>query len=162
MSGVGKSIIGKELAKRLNYDFLDTDKIIEKKENKPLIEILKECKDDQEFLEKEKNVIINLNLNNKSIISPGGSVVYEPKAIRFLKANSFIIFLDLPLEELKKIMSNPYKRGIIGLLEKGVDGLFKERLPLYKKYADMTINIQKNHNKEEIIKMIINKISQGL
>lgn len=165
MSGVGKSSIGKVLAKELNYVFLDTDRIIEEQENKPIIKILKHCKTDKEFLDKEEKAILNLDLSKNSVISPGGSVIFEDKAMKFLKNNSKIIFLDMPLKKLKQIIKEEESRAIIGLMEKGLEGVYKERHPLYEKYADIKIdlsNININYPQEKNQKIILLKIKEKL
>lgn len=165
MSGVGKTTIGKELAMELNYAFLDTDRIIEKQENKPIIDVLKACETDKEFLDKEEKVILSLNLNKNSVISPGGSVIYEDKAMKFLKANSKIVFLYLPLKKLKQIIGDAEKRAIIGIMEKGLEGIYKERYPLYEKCADIKIdlsNIDINASKEKNRKIILTRIKEKL
>ena len=84
--GVGKSTVGKEIAKRLNYNFLDVDELIEKKTGTKLQKIIDE-QGDWEFLEIEKEVVLGLGQLDNHIISPGGSIVYVPESMEFLKKN---------------------------------------------------------------------------
>jgi len=161
MPGVGKSIIGRELAKKLNYRFLDIDEIIEKRTKLKLQKILDDFGDDK-FLEIEEKTILELNKFNNYIISPGGSVVYSQRAMKFLKKKSIIIFLDISFKLIKEYLLNLSKslskRGIVGLKNKGLETLFKERLPLYKKYADITVKITEDFNINTIIKNIYDKV----
>ena len=75
------------------------------------------------------------------VFSPGGSIVYSAPAMEKLRRETLIIYLDVPLEEVRaRIGENPgNSRGIVGLPEKGLDGLFAERTPLFSKYAQYTI-----------------------
>jgi shikimate kinase len=87
------------------------------------------------------------------VISPGGSSIYSEKAMNFLKTISKIVFLNATLEEIKKRTSNFSKRGIVGL-EMGLEKLFDERLPLYRKYADITIDLKSGYSDESVVNRI--------
>jgi shikimate kinase len=156
MSGVGKSRIGKLLARKLNYDFLDIDRLIEQHNNKKLQEII-DCLGDEKFLEVEENTILVIGVTNNSVISPGGSAIYSERAMKFLKNNSTIVFLNASLKEIKTRTGNFSRRGIVGLKEKGIEKLFEERLPFYKRYADITVDIEDFDN-ELIANMIIERV----
>jgi len=157
MSGVGKSIIGKELAKRLNYKFLDIDKVIEEKIGLKLQGIINKF-GEEKFLEIEEKTILDLGKADNCVISPGGSVIYSTKAMEFLKENSTIIFLNAPFESIQKRAVNLENRGIVKFKENNFRELFKKRLPLYKKYADNTLEI-KNFDVDSIVKKIIEEVT---
>lgn len=140
MSGVGKSRIGKLLSERLNYGFIDIDRIIEKAYGKSLQDIV-DCLGDAKFLELEETSILSIGKVCDSVISPGGSSIYSQRAMGFLKGISVVVFLDASLEELKRRTVDFSGRGIVGLKEKGLESLFLERLPFYRRYADLTINV---------------------
>jgi shikimate kinase len=156
MSGVGKSIIGKVLSKRLNNYFIDVDELIEKNNRLKLQQIIEKFGNDR-FLEIEEKTILELKANN-CVITPGGSVVYSKKAIKFLKKKSIVIFLNDSLKNIKKRINDFSSRGIVGL-ERGLEKLFNERLPLYNRYADISIDVS-DFNAESIAKSIIDKIKE--
>jgi shikimate kinase len=156
MPGVGKSVIGRELAKRLNYRFIDVDEIIEEQSGLKLQEIIDRFGDDK-FLEMEKRAVLGLNTLDNCIIAPGGSVIYSPEAMGFLKRNSIIVFLNAPLKTIRKRLRNLDVRGIVGLKKKSLKALFDERLILYGQYADLTIEILDDSDIESIIGAIILK-----
>lgn len=135
MPGSGKSTVGKALAQRLGYSFVDIDKLIEEKELLPLQDILDKL-GDEKFLELEEEVVLGLNGLYNSIISPGGSIVYMEKAMKHLGNNSTIVYLDVPLQVIKGRLSASPKRGIV---RGSVEDVFAERSKLYQKYADFTI-----------------------
>lgn len=139
MPGAGKSTVGKLLAKKIGYDFLDLDILIKEKEGRGHAEIVKE-KGDAELMRLEELHTLGLDLN-KTVFSPGGSIVYSAAAMEKLRAETKIIYLELPLSEIKRRLGKSANdRGIVGLAEKGLDGLYGERAPLYEKFAHHTIN----------------------
>ena len=75
-----------------------------------------------------------------------------------IKENSLVIYLDVSKEEIeRRLGENLYKDGIIGLKEKGLANIILERLPLYKKYADLYLNtngLKKEEVVEEVLKML--------
>jgi len=155
MSGVGKSRIGRLLSKKLNYNFIDIDRLIETNYNRKLQELI-DCIGDEKFLEVEEQEILSIKKTNNSIISPGGSAIYSDRAMNFLKSISTIVFLNASLQEIKTRAGSFSKRGIVGLKEKGMEKLFEERLPFYKRYADITVNVEE-FDPELIANMIIER-----
>jgi len=156
MSGAGKSLVGKELAKKVKYDFIDIDKIIEKKNNLQLQRVIEKI-GKQKFLKLEEKTVLDIEYTNNLVISSGGSVVYSKKSMRHLKTNSKIVFLDAPLKDIKKRILDFSARGIVGL-EEGLEKIFDERYELYKKYADITIKVPKIFD----LNIIVNKIIKNL
>jgi shikimate kinase len=130
MAGAGKSFIGQELAKRLGYDFLDIDRIIEQKAEMKLQKII-DSLGESKFLEFEEQSILALDNLKKCVVSPGGSAVYSAKAIAFLKEISIIILLTAPFRAIQERLGDMRNRGIIGLRDKDLKTLFDERTLLY-------------------------------
>ena len=141
MPASGKSSVGVVLAKRLGKKFVDTDIVIQEKYGKLLKEIIEEHGDDG-FREIEDEVNATLDVSN-SIISPGGSVVYGERAMKHLKEISVIIYLELSYTAIKSRLGDLRERGITLKDGQTLKDLYLERTPLYKKYADITINEMK-------------------
>jgi len=158
MAGSGKSTIGKLLAKKIGYKFIDGDKYIEKKENMTLQQII-DIKGEQEFLKIEEKRILELVPKKKCILAPGGSIIYSKKLMAVLKNFSYIIFLNIPFKTIKRRLTNKNTRGIIGLKSKPIVKIYKERLPLYRKYADIAINCF-NKSNETIVREIVKNLFQ--
>ena len=154
MTGVGKTSLGQELAKRLDFRFIDVDALIEKKFNLILQEIVDQ-QGDQSFIEIEEQAVLGLDPLDRSVISPGGSVVYSAKAMEFLSQNSIVIFLDASFESIKKRIHNQSSRGIIGLKGRRLQDLFEERRPLYQKYAERTIVLRDDLDRDAVVKEIL-------
>ena len=141
MPASGKSSVGVVLAKRLGKKFVDTDIVIQEKYGKLLKELIEEH-GDEGFREIEDEVNAGLDLDN-SIISPGGSVVYGEKAMQHLKEISVIIYLELSYTAIKSRLGDLRERGITLKEGQSLKDLYLERIPLYEKYADITVNEMK-------------------
>lgn len=158
MPGVGKSTVGVILAKVLGYQFIDADLVIQKRENRLLHEIISEEGLDGFLKAEEKaNVYIAQN-EEKSIVATGGSVVYCEKAMQELKKTGRVIYLELEYDQLKKRLGNLKGRGVVLKDSQDLRGLYEERIPLYEKYADLTVN-EKNLDVEQTLQKIVDRLS---
>lgn len=138
MPGAGKSTIGVLLAKSLLYSFTDTDLIIQSKYGTSLCDII-EKEGTQGFLDIENEIIASCDFCN-CVVATGGSAVYGEDAMRKLKENGTVVYLKLPVEELKKRLGDIRTRGVAMPCGSGIDELYEERSPLYEKYADITVD----------------------
>lgn len=138
MPGSGKSTIGVVLAKILGYEFIDSDLEIQKKEKRRLSEIIA-SEGSKRFLEIENEVNASLNLKN-TVIATGGSAIYGTSAMEHLGKSGTVVYLRLEYQNLEKRLGNLKNRGVV--LRKGQTllDLYKERTPLYEKYADIIID----------------------
>lgn len=138
MPASGKSTVGVLLAKRLGYAFLDTDLLIQQQENRLLKEIIEE-EGLNGFLEIEDRVNAGIQAD-KTVIAPGGSVIYGAKAMEHLKKISVIVYLKLSYEEVETRLGDLKDRGVA--LKDGMTlmDLYLERIPYYEKYAHITID----------------------
>lgn len=155
MPGAGKSTVGVLLAKAMGRYFLDTDVYIQALEDKTLQQIIDE-KGLKEFCKIESSHLICIDLKN-AVIATGGSVVYSDEAMRHLAKDGVIIHLDLPFEEIERRVTNLYTRGVVMEKTQTLAGLYEKRQPLYKQFAELTINCSsKRHEQivEEIIKTL--------
>ena len=157
MPGVGKSTIGVVLAKVLGYQFLDSDLLIQKQEKKKLYQIINE-NGLEGFMKVEDRVNASIAAE-KTVISTGGSVVYCDNAMKHLKSIGTVVYLKLPLDELSKRLGNLRGRGV--LLKEGqtLENLYEERVPLYEKYADITVDCS-NQCLEESLQAVLDTLGR--
>ena len=149
MPGAGKSTIGKKLAKKIDFDFVDLDLLIKEKEGKSHVQLIRQ-KGEKEFKRLEEKHALEVRLAN-TIFSPGGSIVYSALVMERLSNESKIIYLEVPLKEIEqRLGAKAVSRGIIGLKEKGLRRLYRERTPLYQKYAHHIINCS-GFSDEEVV-----------
>ena len=101
MMGVGKSTIGKKLAKRLSYNFIDVDKMIEIEAGKTIKKIFEED-GEQYFRGLEEKITINILEYKKTIVSLGGGAIINKKIRNSIKKNSYNIYLSVDVDILTK------------------------------------------------------------
>lgn len=138
MPAVGKSTVGVIVAKRLGYGFLDTDLLIQEKEGKLLKDIIAE-KGTEGFLEIEDRVNAGVNVK-KTVVSPGGSVVYCENAMKHYKEIGTIVYLKVSFETISKRLKNAKNRGVVLRDGQTLKDLYDERTALFEKYADITVS----------------------
>jgi shikimate kinase len=156
MAGVGKSTIGKLLATHLGYSFVDVDNLIKQRIGGQLQDYLDE-KGDSAFIKVEEDAILNLDLRDKMVIATGGSAIYSEAAMKILSEKSIIILLDDTFPNIRKRISHPWKRGLVGFREKGIKKLYMERMQLYRKYADIVVDLNGMANKKKVVNNIVEK-----
>lgn len=138
MPGCGKSTIGVVLAKVLGYQFVDTDLLIQERENRLLHEIIAQS-GYAYFARVEEEVNASVT-GRRLVIATGGSVVYGDRAMEHLRGISTVVYIKLPYEELQKRLGNIRRRGVLLKEKQTLMDLYKERCPLYEQYAHITID----------------------
>ena len=112
MMAVGKTTIGKRLAKKLKYNFADIDKIIEKKEGHSISSIFKN-KGESYFRKIEKDItIIELKKIN-TVISLGGGAFLNSSIRKYARKHSVSFWLDVPVETLRKRLKKSKNRPVL-------------------------------------------------
>ena len=157
MPGSGKSTLGVLLAKAVGYSFVDTDLIISRMAKKPLQKILDEDGLDV-FLELEEKVGRELDCDF-TVIATGGSMVMSDMAMQNLKSHGKVIYIDVPLDEIKHRVTNITTRGIAFRKGDTLDDVYRERTPLYEKYADITVKFS-DGTIENTVEKIVNKLKE--
>jgi len=155
MPGAGKSTIGVILAKMMTKDFIDTDVLIQLSESRLLQDIV-DNEGHMALRKIEENVILQMNCRNH-VIATGGSAVYSKAAMEHLGSMGDIVFLDVDLPALEARVRDFDTRGLAKRADQTFADLFHERRPLYKKYAQITMECS-GHTQEEVCAMIIGKL----
>jgi len=155
MPGVGKSSAGVVLAKVLGYKFLDTDILIQEETNMLLKDII-----EKEGLDKFKEIENNINAKvtaNRTVIATGGSVVFGAEAMEHLKSIGKVVYLKARYEEINKRLGNLKGRGVA--MEEGqtLFDIYEERVPLYEKYAEITVD-ETGKDIRETVNLILEKL----
>ncbi len=157
MPGAGKSTLGVVLAKAKGFDFVDTDLIIQSEQNEKLYRII-EKKGIEEFIRIENGAVSSLKAEN-SVIATGGSVIFGKEAMENLKNLGTVIYLEVSEGEIEKRLSNIKTRGIVMKAGETVKKIYDERTPLYKKYADITVNCD-GMDLEKTVEKIISVVGE--
>ncbi|MDC0192048.1 shikimate kinase [Alphaproteobacteria bacterium] len=110
--GSGKTLIGKLIAKELNYGFLDSDKLIEKNTQKSIRNIFHD-EGEAEFRKIEEKTISNLKNEIKIVLSLGGGAILSAPTRKLLKNDFITVFLDTDFEILQQRLKKSYKRPLL-------------------------------------------------
>lgn len=139
--GTGKTSVGRELSSQLNYQFIDTDVLIEKKAGIPISLIFKK-KGEEYFRSLEQATVEEVSKINNVVIATGGGVIKNKKNVENLGKRGILVWLKADPEIiLKRVMLEGGKRPLLDVAEplNEINKLLNERLDLYKQ-ADMSID----------------------
>lgn len=139
MPGSGKSTVGVVLAKALGYDFLDGDLLIQAEQG-CLLQQLIDRYGQKAFLDIEGDTLAGIACD-RTVIAPGGSCVLRDSAMEHLKSLGKIVYLHLEYEALERRIHNLATRGIAFAPGQTLKDVYDQRLPLYEKWADLTISV---------------------
>lgn len=161
MSGAGKSSIGRIIAKKVGFQFVDGDDLIQKVTGKTTEKIIND-QGEKYFLETEKTVYGKIDFSNKKsiVFSPGGSIIYYPDLLKQISKTCLIIYINTPFHLIEQRLSRLKPRGIIGLKDKNLKQLYQERNLLYKRYSDFYVDT-KNLSKDELVTQILEHFTQN-
>ena len=154
MMGVGKSTIGKNLAKKLNYNFIDVDKVIEAMEGSSINLIFKN-KSESYFRKIESDVTLSELKKENSVISLGGGSFLNSAVRRSTKKMSVSFWLDVPIEKLIKRLKKNSQRPLLkkGNIDETVKKIYFDRKKIYNE-ADYRIKCN-SLKSEEIVNIIL-------
>lgn len=155
MPSSGKSTVGVILAKRLGYRFIDSDLLIQEREDRLLCELIEE-QGTERFLEIEGEVNRSIEEKN-AVIATGGSAVYDERAMEHLRTLGRVVYLKISYGEMIERLGDYSHRGIVMQEGASLREIYDERERLYEKYADITVNAESfsiSKTVEEIVRSI--------
>ena len=140
MPGAGKSTVGVVLAKKLGFAFVDSDLVIQSREGRLLHEIIAE-RGVEEFWSVEEEVNASIDAV-RTVIATGGSAVYGSRAMEHFKQIGTVIYLKLSCDAIADRLGDLSERGVTLRDGQRLGELYDERVPLYEKYADITVDCE--------------------
>ena len=159
--GAGKTYIGKLLAEKLLYDFIDTDALLEKRTGNTIAEIF-EKKGEDCFRELEHNILSELKKVSKCVIATGGGAPCFYENMEIMNANGTTIYLKARSETIVgRISAQSSHRPLLRNFDNNNDLLIfvkNKILEREKYYLKAHFIIDANYNAEEIIKNIVSLV----
>ena len=155
MPGAGKRTVGVVLAKHEGFGFLDSDLVIQEKTGLLLHEIISR-EGDEGFRQVENRVNASLRVRH-TVIATGGSVIYGREAMQHLRRIGTVVYLKLSCPSIAERLGDLKERGVTLKEGQTLQQLYDERVPLYERYADITIDCE-----EKSIREIVAEISARL
>lgn len=156
MPSCGKSVTGVVLAKILNKKYIDADLLIQEKAGRGLQDIINNDGIDA-FKKLEEEVLLSIDVEN-AVIATGGSAVYYDAAMRHLAENGTVIYIDVPIKDLKKRLRNIKTRGVAMGKGQTLDDLYALRKPLYEKYAEITVESNNRCSMEDTVEKMVTEL----
>lgn len=137
MPGAGKSTIGVVLAKTLGMNFVDTDLVIQNKENSLLQKMINE-EGMEHFLDCEEQAVLTIE-GDRMVVATGGSVIYREGAMAHLRTLGRLVYLDVSYMEIERRVNNITTRGIAIRDGATLKDVYEERAAYYNRYLDVAI-----------------------
>ncbi|WP_456401362.1 shikimate kinase [Persephonella sp.] len=135
--GSGKSTVGKIIAKKIDFKFVDVDEEIQNMEKMPVSQIFKDKGEDY-FRELEKKMIDIFIKKDKYVVSTGGGLGANYENMKKMKSNGVVIWLDVPFETAVERVSGDKNRPLLNLNFDDLKKLYIERKNVYS-LADLKI-----------------------
>ncbi len=160
LMGAGKTTIGKALAKRLGYRFVDSDHEIEARTGVSLPTIF-EIEGEEGFRRRETQVIADLASRNAHVVATGGGAVLRPENRQNLEASGFVIYLDVPLSTLYERTRHDKKRPLLQVSDprRKLRELYAQRDPLYREIADLIVSGSRI-TVQSVLQMLIKEVGE--
>ena len=155
MSGCGKTTIGQMLAKKLSYDFVDTDEVIESF-GMTIAELFESG--EKSFRYVETMAAKQVSGYHNTVISTGGGIVTVVENMEYLKKNSVVVFVQRDIMRIKTTLEKEANTRPLLKDDKSLENLYSKRLHLYEKYSDFTV--ENNGSVYKVCDEIINKFKE--
>lgn len=142
--GAGKSAVGKQLARQLKLDFVDSDNEIEQRTGVD-IPFIFEKEGEPGFRKRESAVIADLTEKNGLVLATGGGVIGDPENRRRLGARGQVVYLTASIEQQLDRTRRGRERPLLkdGDPREILESLITVREPLYLELADMVVETDK-------------------
>ena len=153
--GTGKTSVGRALAKKKSWNFIDLDELIELKQQRRIVDIF--AQDGEPYFRKiEKKFLKQVSTQKKFVVACGGGVVLDPDNIKLMKKTGILICLRATCEAILKRVSTNTLRPILNVAKplERIELLLKMRAPYYMQ-AHKTIDTS-----ELSVKQVVAKISR--
>ncbi|MBR5152011.1 MAG: shikimate kinase [Clostridia bacterium] len=152
MPGCGKTTLGERLAKELDIPFLDLDQAVEESAGITVSDIF--AREGEAGFRGRETEAFSQNVGRGQVIATGGGIVTQEENYPIAK-QGLVVFLDRPVTSIMEDIHTETRP----LLQEGKDRLLrlhKERVSLYRKWADIIVCNQ--GNMEDVLKTIINEV----
>lgn len=157
--GAGKTTIGRQLARRLNMDFYDSDRIIEEKTGVD-IPLIFEKEGEAGFRQRESDVIEEYTRKSPIVLATGGGAVLDEANRKYLKSRGTVFYLNSDLKSLLERTHKDKNRPLLHGEEPAeiiITRLIEQRDPLYRETADHIVDTS-NDSLRHVIQAIISHL----
>jgi len=139
--GCGKTSVGKEVARMLGFDFVDTDEeIVVEAGGRPITEIF-DTEGEDGFRDRESAILQRVSESSQQVVSTGGGLPLRPENRILLNSMGYVVWLDAELESILHRVAGNHDRPLLEVTDRDekVRELFAERRPIYKGGCDLRV-----------------------
>ncbi|MDQ7015854.1 MAG: shikimate kinase AroK [Gammaproteobacteria bacterium] len=156
--GAGKTTIGRQLARKLNYQFVDSDKELETRAGVDIATIF-EFEAEEGFRKREQQLIDELSQRSETVLATGGGAILKPNNRKVLRSRGLVIYLSVSIEQQLERTGRDNKRPLLQTdnPRKTLETLQAIRAPLYEELADLIISTDQG-NSRSILNQIIKQL----
>ena len=160
--GCGKTTVGKELSRLIGSEFIDMDAYIESEAGRRIDEIFLQS-GEAEFRAIESDAAKKLSQQQGLVISAGGGAVLRPENVSAFKEGGLIVFIDVPLDVIKKRLIGDTTRPLLNRADRDAAmlELYNSRIPVYTDVADLIVKNDFNLPAVEIAEDIASRLGLG-
>ncbi len=139
--GAGKSAVGRQLARLLHLEFVDSDEEIESRTGVD-IPFIFEKEGEAGFRKREARVIDDLSSRDGVVLATGGGAIMDPQNRSHLGARGFVIYLHTSVDQQLSRTRRGRERPLLENDDPRVvlESLMASREPLYREIADLTVD----------------------
>ncbi len=160
LMGSGKSSVGRILADKLHYHFVDSDHIIEDKTGVS-IPMIFDIEGEVGFRQREEYVIDDLTQLPETILATGGGAILNEENRKNLRSRGFVVYLKSSVNTLMKRTRNDRNRPLLQTAnpQKILTDLLEQREPYYLEVSDLVIETEFAPI-YKVVREIISKLEQ--
>lgn len=139
--GAGKTTIGSQLARKLNFDFLDLDQELESRTGAS-VSLIFDIEGEPGFRDRECKLLDELTLLDNTVLATGGGAVLAKENRKLMSERGFVVYLKTPLDMLIERTRYDNSRPLLRTADpaKTLGEILKTREPLYTEVADLVID----------------------
>jgi len=158
--GAGKSTVGRILSERLQYEFVDSDHVIEERTGAS-IPMIFDIEGEAGFRDREETVIDDLTQSPQIVLATGGGVVEREENRKHLRSRGFVVYLKSPVESLIQRTKHDRNRPLLQQANpaKVLRELMVKREPWYIEMADLIVETQQVPV-HRVVKQIIDQLHE--
>ena len=145
--GVGKTTVGRQLARLLNYEFVDSDHEIEAKSGASIPWIF-DVEGEQGFRLREQAMLDELSQRSGIVLATGGGAVVREENRHVLQKRGIVVYLKADVAELLRRTAHDKNRPLLQNDDPGMtlSALIAEREPWYQEVADIVFDTQRKNS----------------
>ena len=161
--GAGKTTIGRQIARVLDFDFFDSDKEIEERTGVS-IPLIFELEGEQGFRKREQDVIAKLTQKSRIVLATGGGAVLSAENQKILKRSGTVVYLCAGIDDLLERTAKDKNRPLLQIADPRakLQSILTEREPLYRDLADIIFATNKMtvHSAVKALEQLIDEHSK--